>query len=59
MSYYDDFLPFKRLLKKDKKLKFSMTADLQRNVVFALFTLLQILQLICELLHFRCPEVIL
>ena len=44
MSYYDDFLPFKGLFKNSKNLKFSMTADLQKNVVFGLFTLLQILQ---------------
>ena len=35
---------FEGLFKKSKKLKFSMTADLQKNVVFGLITLLQILQ---------------
>ena len=44
MSYYDDFLQFKRLSKKSKKLKFSMTADLGKNEIFCIFTILQILQ---------------
>ena len=34
MSYYDDFQPFKGLLRNSKKLKFSMTADLEKNVIF-------------------------
>ena len=44
MSYYDDFQPFKGLLRNSKKLKFSMTADLEKNVIFGLFTCMQILQ---------------
>ena len=38
-SYYDDFLPFEGVLKKKnkKKLMFSITADLQKNVVFWTF----------------------
>ena len=44
MSYLDDFLQFKRLSKKSKNLKFSMTADLGKNEIFCIFTILQILQ---------------
>ena len=44
MSCYDDFQPFKGLLRNSKKLKFSMTADLEKNVIFGLFTCMQILQ---------------
>ena len=44
MWYYDDFLQFKSLSKKSKKLKFSMTADLGKNEIFCIFTILQILQ---------------
>ena len=44
VSYYDDFQPFKGLLRNSKKLKFSMTADLEKNVIFGLFTCMQILQ---------------
>ena len=43
---------------KNKKMKFSMTVDLQKNVIFGLFTCLQILQP-SEFLHFRCADVIL
>ena len=39
MSYYDDFLQFKRLSKKSKK--FSMTADLGKNEIVCIFTILQ------------------
>ena len=41
-----------------KKMKFSMTADLQKNVAFDHYTLFQILQM-SELLKFRCPNVVL
>ena len=41
MSYYDDFLQFKRLSKKSKKFKFSMTADLGKNEIVCIFTILQ------------------
>ena len=44
MSYYDDFLQLKRLWEKSKKLKFLMTADLWKNEIFFIFTILQILQ---------------
>ena len=44
MSYYDGSLQFKRLSEKSKKLKFFMTADLSKNVIFFIFTCLQILQ---------------
>ena len=44
MSYYDDFLQLIRLPKKSKNLKFFMTADLSKNVIFCIFTCLQILQ---------------
>ena len=40
-SYYDDFLPFKGLLRNLKN-EVSMTADLQKNIVFGIFTLLQV-----------------
>ena len=44
MSYYDGSLQFKRLSEKSKKLKFFLTADLSKNVIFWIFTFLQILQ---------------
>ena len=44
MSNYDAFLQFKKFSKKSKQLKFSITADLSKNIIFCIFTILQILQ---------------
>ena len=44
MPYYDGSVQFKSLSEKSKKLKFFMTADLSKNVIFCIFTFLQILQ---------------
>ena len=44
MSYYDGTLQFKRLLEKNKKkMKFFMTADMSKNVIFCILIFLQIL----------------
>ena len=42
MPRYDDILHSKRLSKKSKELRFSMTADLSKMSLFAVFTILHI-----------------
>ena len=44
MSSYDGSDKFKSLSEKSKKLKFFLTADLPKNVIFCIFTFMQILQ---------------
>ena len=44
MSYYDGSVQFKSLSEKSKKLKFFLTADLSKNVIFCIFTFMQVLQ---------------
>ena len=44
MSCYDGSLQFKKVSEKSKKFEYFMTADLSENVIFCIFTFLQILQ---------------
>ena len=60
MSYYDGSLQFKRLSEKSKKLKFFMTADLLKNVIFFAYShVCRFCSQMSEFLLFRYPDVIL
>ena len=61
MSYYDGSLQFKRFSEKSKKLKFFMTADLLKNVIFffAYSHVCRFCSQMSEFLLFRYPDVIL
>ena len=60
MSYYDGSLQFKSFLEKSKKLKFFMTADLLKNVIFFAYShICRFCSQMSEFLLFSYPDVIL